>query len=127
MSEKESRYSFGDAKAKKIWNFVWLNALSIGAMLALFYAILYGDFLTGAFAAAWRWLSRHQVVMALAASTPFFAALLVGRASAQKARRKRLAAARLEQDRVAAEHRARRSRAIQEGRFPPGVPSGDSN
>lgn len=89
----EPRWSERDAKVRKIWNFVWLNVVAVGAMLALFYGVLYGDFLTGAFAASWRWLSRHQVIMALAASAPFFAALLVGRASAQRAKRRRAAEA----------------------------------
>lgn len=106
--EPQSEYSFRDARRKKIWNFIWLNALSVGAMLLLFYGVLYGDFLTGGFGATWRWLSRHQVVMALAASTPFFAALLVGRASSQKAKRKRLAQARLDAEKEVAVARQRR-------------------
>jgi hypothetical protein len=112
-ADPQSEYSFRDARRKKVWNFVWLNTLSVGAMLLLFYGVLYGDFLTGAFSATWRWLSRHQVVMALAASTPFFAALLVGRASSQKAKRKRLAAARLKAEQEAAEARMRREAARQ--------------
>jgi hypothetical protein len=63
-------------------------------MLAIFYLVLYGDFLTGGFTAVWRWLARHEGLLALAASTPFFAAMLVGRASAKKARRRRAEAAR---------------------------------
>lgn len=86
-------YSFDDAKHRKLWNFVWLNVIGVGAMLVLFFAVLYGDFMSEAFAATWSWFSDHQVVMALAASTPFFAALLVGRASSAKAKRKRLAEA----------------------------------
>lgn len=108
MTERDPQYSFLDPKPKKVWNFIWLNVLAVGAMLALFYGVLYGDFLTGAFTSAWQWLSRHQVIMALAASTPFFAALLVGRASAQKAKRKRLAQARLQMEQEAAEARRRR-------------------
>jgi hypothetical protein len=107
MAEQE-KYSFGDAKPKKVWNFVWLNVVAVGAVLLLFYGVLYGDFLTRAFAASWRWLSRHQVIMVLAASTPFFAALLVGRASAQKAKRKRLAEAKRRADEEAAAARRRR-------------------
>src|SRR5262245_30465866 len=64
----EKNYSYSDPRRRKVWNFVWLNVLSVGAMLLLFYGVLYGDFLTNAFATSWRWLSRHQVVMALAAS-----------------------------------------------------------
>jgi hypothetical protein len=100
-----------DATPRKIWNFVWLNLLGVGAMLALFFGVLYGDFLTDGFAAAWAWFSDHQVIMALAASTPFFAALLVGRASAAKARRKRLA----EATRKAAEEAAE-ARRVREAR-----------
>ena len=78
---------------KKVWSFIWLNALAVGAMLALFYAVLYGDFLTGSFRATWEWLARHPAILALTASTPFFAALLVGRASSARAKRKRAQAA----------------------------------
>jgi hypothetical protein len=104
-------YSFGDARTKKVWNFVWLNVLAIGGTLALFYLILELDSLTVVFTAAWRWLSRHQVIMALAASTPFFAALLVGRASAKKARRRREREARetLERERAERERRGKGS------------------
>jgi len=105
---KQKRYGFQDARSKKIWNFVWLNVLSIGAMLLLFFAILYGDFTTGAFRATWNWFSNHQVLMALAASTPFFAALLVGRASSAKAKRKRLAEAKRQAAADAARARADR-------------------
>ena len=88
-ADAPSAYEHAAPVRKKIWNFVWLNALSIGAMLALFYAVLYGDFLTGSFRAAWEWLARHPVILALTASAPFFAALLVGRASSARAKRKR--------------------------------------
>ena len=108
------QYAFSDSAKKKVWNFVWLNALSVGAMLALFYLVLVGDFLTGSFLAAWHWLSGHQVIMALAASTPFFAALLVGRASSQKAKRKRLAQAQVRADQEAAEARRKREEQRQE-------------
>jgi hypothetical protein len=105
----EKRYGFQDARAKKVWNFVWLNVLAVGATLLLFFLILYGDATTRVFASTWDWFSDHQVLMALAASTPFFAALLVGRASAAKAKRKRLAEARRLADEEAA--RAREARA----------------
>jgi len=109
------KYGFQDTRSKKVWNFVWLNVVSIGAMLGLFFAILYGDASTGAFAAVWAWFSDHQVAMALVASTPFFAALLVGRASSAKAKRKRLAEAKHRADdeaaRARAERQARRARA----------------
>ncbi|RMH41896.1 MAG: hypothetical protein D6689_09810 [Deltaproteobacteria bacterium] len=103
------RYGFQDPKAKKVWNFVWLNLVAIGAMLALFFAVLHADAATGWFRATWRWFSDHEVLMALAASTPFFAALLVGRASAAKARRKRLAEARRKAEAEAARARAERA------------------
>ncbi len=90
---KPKQYGFEDATPKKVWNFVWLNVLSIAGMLILFFLILYGDFLTSAFASSWSWFSDHQVLMVLAASTPFFAAFLVGRASSARAKRKRLAEA----------------------------------
>jgi len=90
----DDRTSSHDPRRRKLWNFVWLNLMAIGGMLVIFYVVLYGDFLTGGFAGAWRWLSRHQVILVLAASAPFFAALLVGRASSAKAKRKRLAEAR---------------------------------
>jgi hypothetical protein len=100
-----------DATPKKVWNFVWLNVIGVAAMLALFFLILYGDFATGWFAATWDWFSDHQVLMALAASTPFFAALLVGRASSAKAKRKRLAEAkRLAQDEAERAREAREAR-----------------
>ena len=99
------QYQFDDHRAKKLWNFVWLNLIAIVAMLGLFALVLYGDFMSDTFAATWRWFSDHEVVMALAASTPFFAALLVGRASSAKAKRKRLAAARAK---AAAEAKAAR-------------------
>ena len=106
MSKPE--YSFADARRKKVFNFIWLNVLSIGAMLILFGLVLYGDFATDFFQGAWRWLSKHQVVMVLAASTPFFAALLVGRASAKKAKRRRMAEAKKRAEEEAAEARKRR-------------------
>jgi hypothetical protein len=102
------KYSRDDAPGKKVWNFVWLNVIGVGAMLALFFGVLHADFLTGAFAATWSWFSDHQVMMALAASTPFFAALLVGRASAAKAKRKRLAEARRKAEQEAAAARVDR-------------------
>jgi hypothetical protein len=105
---REDDYSFDHATPRKVWNFVWLNILGVALMLALFFAVLYGDFLTAGFAAAWRWFSSHQVLMVLAASTPFFAALLVGRASAAKAKRKRLAEACRQADADAGEARRRR-------------------
>lgn len=74
---------------KNVWTFIWLNVLALAGCALLFVLILELDSLTVVFAGAWKWLSNHQVIMALAASTPFFAALLVGRASAQKARRRR--------------------------------------
>jgi len=101
-------YRYRDATSKKVWNFVWLNLVAIAGMLALFFVVLYGDGLTGVFTATWRWFSDHQVLMALAASTPFFAALLVGRASSARAKRKRLAQARQDATRDAAQARARR-------------------
>ena len=67
----------------KVWSFVWLNALAVAAMLGIFFFVLYGDFMTDAFAAVWSWLARHLVITALAAASPFFAAILVGRASAR--------------------------------------------
>lgn len=81
-------------RAKKLWDFAWINLLAVGGALALFFAVLYGDASTGVFAAVWAWFSDHQALMALTAATPFFAALLVGRASAAKAKRRRLAEAR---------------------------------
>lgn len=90
---KSKKYGFEDAAAKKVWNFVWLNVISIGAMLIIFFLVLYGDFTTGVFASTWSWFSDHQVLMVLAASTPFFAAFLVGRASSARAKRRRLAEA----------------------------------
>jgi hypothetical protein len=102
------KYSYEDRTPRKVWNFVWLNVLGVGLMLLLFFAVLYGDFLTGAFAAAWDWFSDHQVLMVLAASTPFFAALLVGRASAAKAKRKRLAEAKRAAEAEAAAARRKR-------------------
>jgi MFS family permease len=114
-TEDKKDWSFGDPRRKKLFNFIWLNVLSIAAMLAIFFAVLYGDFLTGAFAASWRWLSNHQVVLVLAASTPFFAALLVGRASSRKAKRKRLAEARrVADEEAAAARRAREERRARE-------------
>ncbi len=107
MAERE--YSYQDSRRKKLVTFIWLNVISVGAMLAIFFGVLYGDFLTGAFATSWRWLSRHKVVMVLAASTPFFAALLVGRASAAKAKRKRLAEARRRAEEELAEEKKRRA------------------
>jgi hypothetical protein len=75
---------------KNVWTFVWLNLLALAGTAALFILVLELDSITVVFQASWRWLSRHEVITAIAASTPFFAALLVGRASAQRARRKRL-------------------------------------
>ncbi len=108
LSEKKKQYSFSDPRAKKAWNFIWLNLLAVGAMLGIFYAVLYGDFLTGVFVSAWEWLAARPLLMALCASLPFFAALLVGRASSAKAKRKR----RLEAERRAREEieEARRRR-----------------
>lgn len=106
---KASNYSFSSTKSKKAWNFFWLNALSILAMLALFYLILYGDFLTSSFRATWTWLQKHPVLLALAASTPFFASLLVGRASSKRAKQKRLAAAKARADEEIAQARERRA------------------
>jgi len=105
---KSKQYGFEDAAPKKVWNFVWLNVLSIAGMLLIFFLILYGDFTTGAFASTWDWFSDHQVLMVFAASTPFFAAFLVGRASSAKAKRKRLREAKLKADQEAT--RARQAR-----------------
>jgi len=110
---EDKQYGFQDSRRKKVWNFVWLNVIGVGAMLGLFFAILYGDFLSGAFTAAWSWFSDHQVIMALAASTPFFAALLVGRASSAKAKRKRMAEAKAKAAEEAA--RARQEREARRG------------
>jgi hypothetical protein len=74
---------------KNVWTFVWLNLLALAGTAVLFILVLELDSITVVFQGAWRWLSRHEVITALAASTPFFAALLVGRASAQRARRRR--------------------------------------
>lgn len=79
-----------DVRLKKLWTFLWLNALAVGATVGLFYAVLHADFLTGAAEVCWRWLRRHQVIMVLLASAPLFAAFLVGRASVQRAKRRRL-------------------------------------
>ena len=102
-------HSYGASGKKKIWTFVWLNVLAIGGTLALFYAILYADFTTGAFESTWHWLTNHQVILALAASSPFVAALLVGRASSAKAKRKRLAETKLRAEQEAAAARAKRA------------------
>ena len=93
---------------KNVWNFIWLNVLALAGCALLFVAILELDSLTGFFQVAWKWLSNHQVIMVLAASTPFFAALLVGRASAQKAKRRREREAREALEREKAEREARR-------------------
>jgi uncharacterized membrane protein len=105
---EKPEYSFADTRRKKVFNFLWLNILSFAAVVLIFVLVLYGDFTTGFFASAWRWLSNHQVVMVLAASTPFFAALLVGRASAKKAKRRRMAEAKKRAEEEAAEARKRR-------------------
>jgi hypothetical protein len=96
---------------RNVWNFVWLNVLAVLGTVLLFGLILELDSLTVVFAVAWKWLSNHQVIMALAASTPFFAALLVGRASSQKAKRRREREAReaLEKERAEREARSRSS------------------
>ena len=83
------QYSFDASRTKKLWTFVWLNVLAVGGTVALFVLVLELDALTVVFASSWRWLSRHEVILVLAASMPFFAALLVGRASSQKAKRRR--------------------------------------
>lgn len=83
-------YSKNDRIRKKIFNFIWINFLSVAGMLGLFFLVLYGDFLTNTFEAVWVWFWNHQVIMALTAAMPFFAAMLVGRASSAKAKRKRL-------------------------------------
>lgn len=102
-------HSFTASRGKKAWTFIWLNVISIAGTLLLFFAVLYADFSSGFFATAWEWLSNHQVILVLAAASPFVAALLVGRASSAKAKRKRLAEARLRADQEASEARARRA------------------
>lgn len=102
-------HSFTASRRKKAWTFIWLNVLAIAGTLALFFGVLYADFSSGFFATSWTWLTNHQVILVLAAASPFVAALLVGRASSAKAKRKRLAEARLRADQEASEARARRA------------------
>src|SRR5262245_39406744 len=69
--------------------FIIANLVAIGGMLAIFYLVMFGEFLNRPFHGTLNWFLRHETLMVLAASTPFFASLLVGWASSKKARRRR--------------------------------------
>jgi len=78
------RHSAADKPRMRVGYLVWANLLGIGGAIALFYGILYADFLSSGFRATLRFFERHEVLMALAASMPIFATLLVGMGYARR-------------------------------------------
>ena len=105
------QHSASDKPKMRVGYLIWANLAGVGGAIGLFYAILYADFLSAAFGGTLRFFERHEVLMALAASMPFFATILVGMGYAKRGiakKRARLAAEGAAQQKADAEARSAR-------------------
>jgi hypothetical protein len=105
------KHSVSDKPKMRIGWLIWANLLGVGGAVALFFGILYADFLSGGFRATLSFFERHEVLMALTASAPFFATILVGMGYAKRGiakKRARIAAETAAAQRAEAEARAAR-------------------
>jgi hypothetical protein len=90
---KPARPSVGDQQVKKLVWFIIANVLSFAIAAGIFYLLGFGISegrgFDHAMGGVQRFFSSHMGVAALAASTPFFASLLVGQYEMRKARARR--------------------------------------
>ena len=73
--------------------FLVLNAIAVVIAMAIFAAVLYGDALDPYLRGTYEWLLSHPGVTSAMAFSPLGCSLLVGWGYAQRARRRRAAAA----------------------------------
>ena len=103
-----ARPSLADQRLRKLVYFAVANLVSVAIAVGIFWGLGFGIADGGRFDRALglvhRFLSSHMGVTALAASTPFFASLLVGQFEMRKARARRARQeAEARRERIAAE------------------------
>ncbi|HZO16212.1 MAG TPA: hypothetical protein VFB62_23220 [Polyangiaceae bacterium] len=92
--------------------FLLLNAIAGSVAVALFVAVLYADGLDPYMQGTYEWLLAHPGVTSMLAFSPLACSLLVGWGYAQRARKRRLAAA--QRAELVKEARAKRQQASEQ-------------